>query len=589
MTEEIPVKDSIGGDDEKSEPVIGTTGSYATRNRPRIAQHRAFEEVSRDEALRRLESLHRLGHLITESNHDIKRMADAVARMACEMLGDMCVIGLLNSDNSTYRIAAYHDPDPEKVTLFEKTLEELGSIPLTQGWAARVITTGKSYLVPGISVKEAEKHAIPSLTEFTREAGITSLLIVPIYGRSGILGSLAMTRHREGRPYRKEDQSFLEEIAHRLGVAIEEFTLIGSLKNELAARSLATEELVKSEQRFLSIFSSAVFGIKIMDLVGSIVETNRAFQSMSGYSEGELIAMHFYDLVHPDDLPRTLEAFKSVKLGREPYARHEHRLLRKDGSAIWVRTTFAGVKKASSDQVLSLIFGIVENITERKQVEQELRELQQHLQASIELERLRLAQNLHDSPLQDLYAVIYKLEEVRLKSNDSESVELLRQSVAEIKKTLESLRSTASELRPPALSRFGLEKAIRSYAEDFKLKHPTVQLSLMLAHDAQLLSEPVRLVLFRVFQESLANVVRHTQATEVRVRFTFDAEEARIEIADNGKGFTVPPSWMSLVRKGHYELAGMAERVGAVGGVLTIESSPDSSTTVRAVLPPVYS
>jgi signal transduction histidine kinase len=260
-------------------------------------------------------------------------------------------------------------------------------------------------------------------------------------------------------------------------------------------------------------------------------------------------------------------------------------LVRKDGSVVWVRTTFAGVKKAGGSAALSLIFGIVENITDAKQTQAELQELQQHLQASIELERLRLAQDIHDAPLQDLYAVIYKLEEVRLKSSDSDSVALLQEAVGEIKKTLDALRSTASELRPPALSRFGLEKAIRSYAEDFKQKHPDIQLKLTLAHDRQFLSEPVRLVLFRAFQESLNNVVKHARATEVQVHFSFDAEEARIEIADNGKGFQVPATWIPSVRRGHYGLAGMAERVSAAGGVLTIESSPDTSTLVRVVIP----
>jgi PAS domain S-box-containing protein len=306
---------------------------------------------------------------------------------------------------------------------------------------------------------------------------------------------------------------------------------------------------------------------------------------MSGYSESELLAMHFYDFTHPDDLAATVEAFNKVKSGRQPFTRSEHRLVCKDGSTIWVRSTFAGVKKRESGRGLSLIFGIVENISEQKKAEQDLRELQQHLQQSIELERLRLAQNLHDAPLQELYAVIYKLEEVRLKSGDPALVELLRQSVTEIKKTLDSLRSTASELRPPALSRFGLEKAIRSYAEDFKLRHPEIQLDLRLARDRDLLAEPVRLVLFRVFQESLANVVRHAHATQVTVLFSFDAEEARIEIADNGRGFNVPRNWMALARTGHYGLAGMAERVGAAGGTLSIDSSPETSTTVRVVIP----
>ena len=180
--------------------------------------------------------------------------------------------------------------------------------------------------------------------------------------------------------------------------------------------------------------------------------------------------------------------------------------------------------------------------------------------------------------------MIYKLEELR-PTTRSATAEIVGQVIADIKHTLDGLRATASELRPPALSRFGLEKAVRSYAEDFRLKHPQLRLELSLARDRQFLSEELRLVLFRVFQEALANVVRHAQASEVHVRFSFDAEEARLEVSDNGRGFIVPNNWMASLREGHYGLAGMAERVTAAGGVLTLDSKPEGPTTVRAVIP----
>jgi signal transduction histidine kinase len=95
----------------------------------------------------------------------------------------------------------------------------------------------------------------------------------------------------------------------------------------------------------------------------------------------------------------------------------------------------------------------------------------------------------------------------------------------------------------------------------------------------------VRLALFRVFQQSLGNVLRHSGATEVQVRFSFDVEEARLEIWDNGQGFEVPSNWIELVRQGHYGLAGSAERVHSLGGRFEVQSRPGESTLVRAVIP----
>ena len=109
-----------------------------------------------------------------------------------------------------------------------------------------------------------------------------------------------------------------------------------------------------------------------------------------------------------------------------------------------------------------------------------------------------------------------------------------------IQNVLQDLRATAKELRPPTIFNFGLENAIRSHANDIVEKHPNLNIHLSLAHDRQILPEKVRLALFRIFQQSLANVIRHAKATEVHVRFSFDAEEAHLEITDNGKGFDVP-------------------------------------------------
>jgi PAS domain S-box-containing protein len=582
MTDEIQVREDIGGQ-ENIEP--RNVKSKAAFPRP----HRGAGQfvpvgITREEALRRLEGMSRFAQLVADSNRDRSRLMRSTARMLSEMVGDMTTITLLNTDNETYHVAAYDDTDPAVVVLFEQVLAEVASIPRDQGWVARVIQSGKPMLLPGITLEQAVASAVPTFIEFTRRVGIASMLIVPIIGRSGALGAISLTRHTGSRPYTEDDQSFLMQIAKSAGEAIENYTIIDSLRQELSARLFAKEALAASEQRFLSLFHSTTLGVKVMDLVGTMLETNPAFQALTGYKEEDLIASHFYDIVHPDDVARAIDVFTRLKLSREPHARLEHRLIRSDGAVIWVRTTFATVRKSAGDNTPSLIFGIAEDFTERKRAEVELLELKQHLQRSIELERLRLAQNLHDVPLQELYAVIYKLEELRARSDDA-SARLLRGVIDDIQRTLNSLRTTASELRPPALSRFGLEKAIRSYVEDFREKHPDIRIRLSLARDRQLLSETVRLLLFRVFQEAMANMLRHAQATEVQVRFTFDAEEARLEICDNGKGFTVPASWTGIARQGHYGLAGMAERVTAAGGLLIVESSPDSPTTIRVTIP----
>jgi two-component system NarL family sensor kinase len=261
-----------------------------------------------------------------------------------------------------------------------------------------------------------------------------------------------------------------------------------------------------------------------------------------------------------------------------------HRAIHKNGSTVWVNATFSGVRKGGGDQSLAFIVSILEDVTEQKKVEAEMAELKSRLQSTMELERLRLAHELHDGPMQGLYTVIYELEELRGKT-DAETQDVLKGLGESVNQVVDELRDTARELRPPTLSQFGLEKTIRSYMSDLQEKHPGLKIHLSLARDRQLLPEDVRLALFRVLQQSVMNIIRHAEATEVKVRFSFDAEEARLEIADNGKGFSVPSSWIDFVREGHFGLAGATERVNALNGVFAVESEPHKETTVRAVIP----
>ncbi len=584
MMDDIPVREETGEHpDSNSATQRGKVNPASARPTGR-AQSSIPLSLTREQALRQLETLHALVHMLAECNNDVTRIAECVARVTAQTMGDLGGVLVLEGRRDTYRLAAFHDEDPEALALFQKVVDEAAGVPPDQALVSEVIASGEPRLVPRVPAEELNAIPLPVFQEYNRRIGCGSFVIVPLVGRSGVLGALAASRHRGGRPYTETDQSFLDQIGFIAGRAIEAAHLVSSLRREVAARLLATRALAASEQRFLSIFYASPLGITVMDLEGTMLETNAAFQALCGFPENDLMAMRFQDMVQPDDVHRVLDIFERLNRGTEPQARLEHRIRRPDDGLVWVKTTFAVVRKPPADQEPDLIFGITEDFTDRKKSDADLLELKQHLQASIEMERLHLAQNLHDRPLQELYAVIYKLEELRLGA-DADNSRLLADVIDDIRKTLNALRSTATELRPPALSRFGLEKAIRSYMEEFHDKQPGMQMKLSLARDRQSLPETVRLVLFRVLQEALANVVRHAQATEVQVRFAFDAEEARLEVADNGSGFAVPESWMSLVREGHYGLAGMSERVTAAGGLLSVESAPGAPTTIRVTIP----
>jgi signal transduction histidine kinase len=103
--------------------------------------------------------------------------------------------------------------------------------------------------------------------------------------------------------------------------------------------------------------------------------------------------------------------------------------------------------------------------------------------------------------------------------------------------------------------------------------------------DQTLLAELLRLCLFTVYQTALANVIRHSQARNVSVKFWFDEEKVFLEIQDDGKGFEVPKRLQKLAAQGHYGLAGAADRAEAIGGILEVTSAPGQGTLLRVIAP----
>jgi PAS domain S-box-containing protein len=549
----------------------------------RDIMYRKQIEISREKHIQRLEALYKLSRLIAEAGTELNDVTALAAKFTSEAIGEVSVITLLTDLKDKYKIAAFHDTGPTGQAHLRKLLAQEAEYDLSDGLVGGVIKSSEPLLIPSITPQQLQAVSSSAFKRLIEEIGIESALMVPLIGRGSILGAISLYRQRGSKPFSAGDQTFLIDISYRIALAIENCRLFGSLKEEISKRLSAKQELEMSEQRFSSIFESVTLGIKVLDLEGNILQTNRAFQEMIGYTEDELKGRHFSEFLYPLDISRASKLFNDVKVKGVSSFRFEHRKLHKDQSIVWARTFFTVVKNGKEVEP-AFIVGIVENVTEQKHIQLEMEELNRRLQNSMELERLHLAQELHDNPMQVLYSANYRLEELRTKA-DPETSEGLKEVKDIIQGVLQDLRATAKELRPPTIFSFGLENAIRSHAYDVQEKHPNLEIQLSLAHDQQSLPDNVRLALFRVLQQALANVVRHADATEVRIHFSFDAEETHLEVTDNGKGFAVPDNWIDFVRQEHYGLAGAAERVNALGGVFKVESKPGNSTSVRVTLP----
>ena len=353
--------------------------------------------------------------------------------------------------------------------------------------------------------------------------------------------------------------------------------------HDITVHKLTSEALNQSEARFKAIFDNAGIGILIKDINGKMLDCNLAFQSMLGYMPRELTRLDYLEITHPLDKKRSQKLFDELVNGKRQSYLIEKRYLHKDGQNIWARITASLV--FAPDQQAQFVIAMVENITAQKEIETELVELRQRVMRGREMERLRLAQELHDGPLQEIIGLTYQIQELEDTVKEDAFREQLQTIHIAHNQLSRSLRTICGDLRPPILAPFGLEKTIKSHAGQFQVSHPDLTIQLTLEPDGQILSEQVRIILFRIYQEALNNILRHAQASTVQVHFGFEDEQAILEIQDDGKGFELPNRWIILARKGHLGLVGAMERAKEVGGDLEITTGPGKGTCIRAIVP----
>lgn len=183
-------------------------------------------------------------------------------------------------------------------------------------------------------------------------------------------------------------------------------------------------------------------------------------------------------------------------------------------------------------------------------------------------ERRRIAQELHDQPLQDLIHLVRVLDRGRV----DEAREVATQVVSE-------LRQISRGLRPPTLDDLGVSAALRKLVADFQVR-TGIASSFRVDGGARRVRPDIELGLFRVAQEALNNVARHSQAQKVAVRMRFSGEAVRLSVNDDGAGFS--PGRVGDTTLG---ILGMTERAGLLGGSLEIVSAPGKGTAVRTAVP----
>ncbi|HSK88599.1 MAG TPA: ATP-binding protein [Anaerolineales bacterium] len=238
----------------------------------------------------------------------------------------------------------------------------------------------------------------------------------------------------------------------------------------------------------------------------------------------------------------------------------------------------------------------VGGITEVQHLQTELTEMSRKVQAAQEGlhdyigaitaaqedERTRLARELHDDTIQAVIALKQRVQLAQRTIKDQHGKQSLAELETLAEQTVENLRRLTRALRPIYLEDLGLVTALDMLAREVSQNHNT-KVGFQKTGQERRLSREVELSLYRIAQEALSNVAKHSQATEAQLRITFEPHEIQLDVTDNGVGFDPPKSPTDFAPNGHFGLLGIHERVDLIGARLELESGKDKGTrlTVR--------
>jgi signal transduction histidine kinase len=229
---------------------------------------------------------------------------------------------------------------------------------------------------------------------------------------------------------------------------------------------------------------------------------------------------------------------------------------------------------------------IARDVTEEKRMRENERFYLQRVTMAQEEERKRIARELHDDTVQELIALSRELDELGTKSSglpeqEKERLDRLWQQTDGI---IAGVRRLSQDLRPATLDRLGLLPSIEWLASNVK-DYSSIHVEVVTEGDERRLDPDIELVLFRIVQEALSNVWRHSQATAAQISVMFDTRTICIMVKDDGRGFDVPVSIGNLAKDGKLGLAGMQERAKLINGTVTIASEHGVGTVVTVGVP----
>ena len=366
--------------------------------------------------------------------------------------------------------------------------------------------------------------------------------------------------------------------------------IIGALAigRDITERKLDEVKLLESESRFRTLFEFATDCMLILDMAGRIVDINRTGYERLGYVKQEMLGRKIAEFDTPEYA--ILVSERMARLSKDGSAVFESAHVCKDGTVMPVEISCRVIHLDGEQRY----FSVIRDITERKHTESQLRELTAYLQSVREEEKARLAREIHDDLGSTLVALKMKLSllmDVELSGNlNKNSMFSLLESMAPLLEgAIAATRRIITDMRPDVLDNLGLFAALKWQAEQFH-RHTGIGCSIVCINehgcdDCKMcecqVDSTLSINLFRIFQEALTNVARHSGASHVSAKYKPESDSVFLSVSDNGCGLPDGHKPAST----SFGLRGMRERVGQLGGQIKFDSPPGGGLSVMVRLP----
>ncbi|MBF0506832.1 MAG: bacteriohemerythrin [Nitrospirae bacterium] len=348
-----------------------------------------------------------------------------------------------------------------------------------------------------------------------------------------------------------------------------------------------TSELNEITQRFQLAAASGQLGVWDWYVPSDFMVWNDRMLELYGISGEDFpnSIQAWINSLHPDDSAKAMGECEAALRGEKEFDT-EFRVMHADGTVKVLKANAIVIRDADGKPVRML--GLNRDVTEVRKMTSELnksneqlRNLTAHLHSVREEERTRIAREIHDELGQALTAQKMELSWLRDKYGDHKAIyEKTGAMLDALNATIRSVKLICTELRPSILDDFGLIDAMQWQANEFQTK-TRIECAVETLHKDIQVDKDRSTVLFRIFQETLTNVLKHARATKVTARLAKDNDNIVLEVTDNGKGITDK----ELSKHQSFGLIGMRERVHPWGGKVEIAGYKNRGTTVKVSMP----